>query len=73
MDVVYLQVAKYNTISYSNLFIKCVTKTKTKIFYSVLICIQQDAILHSLFYLEPALHVSGGTSTHHQERQQLYL
>jgi hypothetical protein len=24
-------------------------------------------------YLETALHVSGGTSTHHQERLQLYL
>jgi hypothetical protein len=28
--------------------------------------IQQDATLHSLFYVETALHVSGGTSTHHQ-------
>ena len=37
------------------------------------IYIQQDARLHSLFYLEAALHVSGGTSTHHQERKQLYL
>jgi hypothetical protein len=35
--------------------------------------IQQDATLHSLFYLETALHVSGGSSTHHQERTQLYL
>ena len=35
--------------------------------------IQQDATLHSLFYLETALHVSGGTSTRHQERKQLYL
>jgi len=34
---------------------------------------QQDATLHSVFYLETALHVSGGTSTHHQERKQLYL
>jgi len=25
------------------------------------------------FYLETALHVSGGTITHHQERKQLYL
>jgi hypothetical protein len=24
-------------------------------------------------YVETALHVSGGTSTHHQERKQLYL
>jgi len=29
--------------------------------------------LHSLFYLETALHISGGTSTRHQERKQLYL
>jgi len=33
-----------------------------------LIYIQQDATLHSLFYLETAVHVSGGTTTHHQER-----
>jgi hypothetical protein len=38
------------------------------------IYIQQDATLHSLFIsVETALHVSGGTSTHHQERIQLYL
>jgi hypothetical protein len=37
------------------------------------IYIQHDATLHSLFYLETALHVLGGTSTHHQERKQLYL
>jgi hypothetical protein len=30
-------------------------------------------MLHSLFYLETPLHVSGGTSTHHQKRKQLYL
>ena len=40
---------------------------------NILIYIQQDATLHSLFYLETALHVSGGTITHHQERRQLYL
>jgi hypothetical protein len=37
------------------------------------IYIQQDATLHSLLYLETALHISIGTSTHHQERKQLYL
>jgi hypothetical protein len=37
------------------------------------IYIQQDATLHSLFYLENVLNVSGGTTTHHQERTQLYL
>jgi len=40
---------------------------------NILICIQQDATLHNLFYLKTALHVSGGTITHHQERKQLYL
>ena len=39
----------------------------------MLIYIQQGATLHSLFYLETALHVSGGSSTHHQERKQPYL
>jgi hypothetical protein len=33
---------------------------------NTLIHIQQDAKLHSLFYLETSLHVSGGTTTHHQ-------
>jgi hypothetical protein len=39
----------------------------------ILIYIQQDETLHSLFYLETALRVSGGTTTHHQKRKQLYL
>ena len=39
----------------------------------ILVYIQQDATLHSLIYLETALHVSGGTTTHHQESKQLYL
>jgi len=38
-----------------------------------LIYIQPNATSHSLFYLETALHVSGGTATHLQERKQLYL
>ena len=33
----------------------------------------QDATLYSLFYLETALHVSGGTTTHRQKCKQLYL
>jgi hypothetical protein len=48
----------------------------TSIKYASLIIpiyIQQDATLHSLFYLETALHVASGTSTHHQEHIQLYL
>jgi hypothetical protein len=40
---------------------------------NILIYIQQDATLHSLFYLETALHFSGGTTTYHQERKQLCL
>jgi hypothetical protein len=56
----------------------CVSVAKT--FYlnyillsNILIYIQQDATLHSLFYLKTALHVSGSTTTRHQERKQLYL
>ena len=40
---------------------------------NILIYIQQDATLHSLFNLETALYVSTGNSTHHQENIQLYL
>jgi hypothetical protein len=40
---------------------------------NILIYIQQDATSRSLFYLATALHVSGGTSTHHQKRKQLHL
>jgi hypothetical protein len=40
---------------------------------NILIYIQQEATLHSLFYLETALHVLGGTITQHQECKQLYL
>jgi hypothetical protein len=40
---------------------------------NILILIQQDATLHSLFYLETALHVSDGIITHNQERKQQYL
>jgi hypothetical protein len=39
----------------------------------IIILVSNDATLHILFYLETALHVSGGTSTHPQERKQLYL
>ena len=40
---------------------------------NILIYIQQDATLHSSFYLETALHVSSSTTNHHQERKQLCL
>jgi len=40
---------------------------------NILIYIQQDATLHSLYYLQNAVQVLGGTTTHHQERKQLYL
>ena len=40
---------------------------------NILIYIQQDATLHGLFYLETALRVSDGTTTHYQEHKQLYL
>ena len=40
---------------------------------NILIYVQKDATLHSFIYLETALHVSGSTTTHHQEHKQLYL
>jgi hypothetical protein len=52
---------------------KVFTSNVPTILYNILIYIQQDATLHSLIYLETTLHVSGGISTHHQERTQLYL
>ena len=47
--------------------------TKLSPSFLITLYIQQDATLHSLFYVETALHVPGGTTTHHQERKQLYL
>jgi hypothetical protein len=47
--------------------------TQLQLNISYHICIQQDATLRSLFKSETALHVSGGISTHGQERIQLYL
>jgi len=41
--------------------------------FIILMYIQRDATLHSLVYLETALHISGGAFTHHQEQKQLYL
>jgi len=40
---------------------------------NILVYIRQDATLHSVLYLETVLHISGGTTTHYQERKQLYL
>jgi hypothetical protein len=37
--------------------------------FYILIYIQKYATLHNLFYLKSALHVSGSTITHHQERK----
>jgi hypothetical protein len=59
---------KGRVIAFSNLAFN--TRTPNT---SILIYIQQGATLHSLFYLETALHVSSGTTTHHQEHKQLYL
>jgi hypothetical protein len=50
-----------------------VPKDSNKKKLAPLVYIQQDATLHSLFYLETALHVLGGTTNHHKERKQLYL
>jgi hypothetical protein len=49
------------------------SEIKRNTYNVILIYIQQDATLHSLFHLETAVHVSGGTITNYQERKQLYL
>ena len=49
----------------------CISHLELLLYFPIYI--QQDATLRSLFYLETALHVSGGNSIHHQERIQLYL
>jgi hypothetical protein len=59
--------------THSENFTSTLLITACDILQHVLIYIQQDATLHSLYYLETAVHVSGGTTTHHQERNQLYL
>jgi hypothetical protein len=59
----YCSGAYFNTEGDLNVYIKL----------RFLMYIQQYATLHSLFYLETSLHVSGGISTHHQERKNLYL
>jgi hypothetical protein len=59
-----LQKAKFKSISKSIFILN---------YLVILIYIQQDATLHSLFYLETALHVLGGTTTHRQFHKQLYL
>jgi len=61
----YFSLCEANWIVYICIYIYTHTHTHTHT--------QQDATLHILFYLETALYVLGGTSTHHQERKQLYL
>jgi hypothetical protein len=51
---------------------KSVTRCGATGYWHILIYIQQDATLHILLYLEIALHISGGTTNHHQQRKQLY-
>jgi len=51
----------------------CVTVYYETFLTNILMYVQQDETLHSLFHLVTTLHVSGSTTTHHQERRQLYL
>ena len=54
-------------------YIQRIPVNRDMYFFHILIYIQQDTMLHSLFNLETALHVSGGIFIHHQEHIQLYL
>jgi hypothetical protein len=58
-------------VSYPNIYIQ--QDVMLILIYIILIYIQKDATLHWLYYLETALHILGCTTTHHQERKQLYL
>jgi len=58
--------------SHYQFFLGLQVRTTDKLI-SILIHIQQFPTLHRLFYLETALHVSGGATTHHQELQRMYL
>ena len=70
---------KPTTYSYIQVAVLLLVQRQSDIRTDIQICIliysyiQQDAALHSLFYLETALHVSVGTATHNQESKQLYL
>jgi uncharacterized membrane protein YagU involved in acid resistance len=59
-------------VSFSMVFVAFMLRIGNR-WSNIPVHIQQNTTLHSLFYLETALHVLGGTSTHHQERKQLYL
>jgi hypothetical protein len=49
-----------------NLMLSYIIVTNKYCLIYILIYIQQDATLHSLFHLETAVRVSSGTSTHWQ-------
>jgi ABC-type Na+ efflux pump permease subunit len=64
---------EHYTVSLRNGDVMCNEISKLSKQYSIQIYVQQDATLHSLFCLETARHVSGGTTTQHQEHKQPYL
>jgi hypothetical protein len=60
-------------LRFDSLFLKMKVLRSFETSVGIFIYIQQNAMLHSLFYLETVLRVSGSSSTYHQERIQLYL
>jgi len=57
-----------------NLYFEAFRRVRAEIEVFVFQYISNKMQLYTVhLYLETALHVSGGTSTHHQERIQLYL
>jgi len=64
----------YKDPSYSIWFAVQVNQlTVCNVDFIISINVQQDATMRSLFYLQNAVHVSGGFSTHHQRHKELYL
>jgi hypothetical protein len=77
---IFKQTAEVNfsfQVNYSHLQpynpLKIIDRGSSLPYSNILLYIQKDATLRRLFYLEIALHVSGSTTTQHQERKQLYL
>ena len=66
---VYLCFTNYGCFLFGYISIQLAISTCLEIHHysNILIHIQKDATLHSLFYSETSLYVSGGTPTHHQE------
>jgi hypothetical protein len=68
-----LYILSGNCSTYFGWYHKSSSGAQTTVSTASRICQTVTATCRYIFYLETALHVSGGTTIHHQERKQLYL